>query len=73
MKFPVIALLFVCVPFAAQAYVGPGAGAGAIAVVLAVVLGLILLVAGFLWYPLKRLLRGRKSRAGETARSGGDQ
>lgn len=44
----------------AQAYVGPGAGLGAIAATLALFAGLLLLIVGFLWYPLKRLLRRKK-------------
>lgn len=51
------------VPMSAQAYVGPGAGLGAIAVTVAVLLGVVLLFVGFLWYPLKRMLRGRKAAA----------
>ena len=51
----VIALLLL--PGAAHAYVGPGAGLGAVAVTLAVLLGVVLLLVGFVWYPLKRLVR----------------
>lgn len=57
---PQILVLALC-PFPAQAYVGPGAGLGAIAVTIAVLLGLVLLVVGFVWYPLKRMLRRRKA------------
>jgi Na+/melibiose symporter-like transporter len=49
------------VPVAAQAYIGPGAGLGAIAVTAAVLLGLVLLLVGFLWFPLKRMMRKRKA------------
>ncbi|PRY23788.1 hypothetical protein CLV78_104280 [Aliiruegeria haliotis] len=45
----------------AQAYIGPGAGIGAIATMFALVAVVILLVVGFVWYPVKRLLnRNRK-------------
>nr|WP_172300010.1 hypothetical protein [Pseudoruegeria sp. HB172150] len=47
-------------PLSAQAYVGPGIGIGSIAAALALVLGVLLLMAGFLWYPLKRMMRGAK-------------
>lgn len=43
----------------AQAYIGPGAGLGAIAVAVALLLGLVLLAVGLVWYPLKRLLKGK--------------
>ena len=56
----VIPLLFL--PLTAHAYVGPGAGLGAIAVTIAFMLGLLLLVVGFVWYPLKRLLSKRNSK-----------
>lgn len=45
----------------AEAYIGPGAGLGAIGTVVALVFALILLVVGFVWYPVKRLLRRRKT------------
>ena len=56
-------LLFLCLPVPAYAYIGPGAGLGTIVVTLALVLGLLLLAAGFLWYPIKRMMQGRKSRS----------
>ncbi len=49
------------VPTAAHAYIGPGAGLGAIAVAVAVVLGLVLLVVGLVWYPLKRMIKGNRN------------
>lgn len=52
----------------AQAYIGPGAGAGAIAVTLALIVGVLLLVVGLVWYPLKRLVRRRKG-AGENPKA----
>lgn len=53
-------LMALAVPQPAHAYIGPGAGAGAIAVTVAVLLGIVLLLAGFVWYPIKRRLKGRK-------------
>jgi hypothetical protein len=41
----------------AFAYVGPGAGLSAIGAFLALIMGLILAFVGFIWYPVKRLLR----------------
>lgn len=41
----------------AAAYIGPGAGIGAIGTVLAVIGGLFLMIVGFIWYPVKRLIR----------------
>jgi len=47
----------------AQAYIGPGAGLGAIAITVALVLGILLLLIGLVWYPLKRLMKGKKRDA----------
>ncbi|MCA9257072.1 MAG: hypothetical protein KDA33_15590 [Phycisphaerales bacterium] len=44
------------------AYVGPGGGLAAIGALLAVVAGLFAAVFGFLWYPIKRMLR-RKDKS----------
>ena len=49
--------LVCCFPQPALAYVGPGTGMSAVGVFLAVVMGVIVALFGFLWYPLKRLLR----------------
>ena len=54
--------LAVSVPDPALAYIGPGAGLTAIGSILAFFGVIILLVAGFVWYPVKRLIRGRRSR-----------
>lgn len=48
-------------PSSALAYVGPGAGITAIGSVLALLAGVVLAIIGFLWYPLKRLFRSRRS------------
>ncbi len=41
------------------AYLGPGGAVSAIGAVLAAVAGLLIAILGFLWYPIKRLLRKR--------------
>lgn len=64
-----LALAVTLLPLSAHAYVGPGAGMGAIAVTIAVLLGLLLLVVGFLWYPLKRMLKKRKAGQESTGAS----
>ena len=48
-----LALAVLALPTIAFAYVGPGAGLSAIGTVLA-------LIVGFIWYPIKRLLRGKQ-------------
>lgn len=48
-------------PILTHAYIGPGAGLGAIGTAIALLGALILLIVGFVWYPVKRFLRRRKT------------
>lgn len=48
-------------PNIAAAYIGPGAGLSALGTAVAVVGAFLLLIVGFIWYPVKRLLRGRRA------------
>ena len=41
----------------ADAYLGPGAGLSAIGSVVSVISGVFLAIAGFIWYPIKRLFK----------------
>lgn len=54
---------FVLVPGLAQAYIGPGLGAGAIAAALGVIGSIFLALFAVIWYPVKRMLKKRKSGA----------
>ncbi|WP_254440724.1 hypothetical protein [Ruegeria sp. HKCCA6837] len=56
-----VGALLLVLPNPAFAYIGPGAGLGAIAVTIAVILGVLFLVVGLVWFPLKRMLKGRKA------------
>ena len=47
-----------------MAYIGPGGGLSAIGMLLAIVVGIVVAVLGFVWYPIKRLVRNL--RLGET-------
>ena len=59
-----LALAFLISSPSAEAYIGPGAGLTAIGTVVALLGGLLLAVVGFVWYPVKRLLKRRgKARA----------
>jgi hypothetical protein len=55
-------LVLLAVSLDALAYVGPGLGVGALAAVLGVVAGILMLVVGVVWYPLKRLYRRYRER-----------
>ncbi len=45
-----------------MAYIGPGTGLSAIGAFVAVVAGITVALFGFLWYPIKRLLRKKKAK-----------
>jgi len=47
----------------AFAYIGPGVGAGAVVLTIGILLGVLLLFVGLIWYPLKRALKGKKAQA----------
>ena len=59
------------VPGVALAYVGPGAGLSVIGALFALLAAVALAVVGFVWYPVKRLLRRRAG--GDDLRSGTSQ
>ena len=46
----------------AFAYIGPGSGLTLIGSVLAVIAVIFLSIVGFIWYPVRRLLRNKKAR-----------
>lgn len=64
--FSFVLLLVILIPQPVLAYVGPGAGLAAIGAFLALVAGVIAAIFGFLWYPIKRLLRKRNQKSRES-------
>ena len=54
-------------PAEALAYTGPGAGISAIGSVLALLAALGLAIVGFVWYPIKRLIKSFKKAPAATA------
>ena len=64
-----LTLYTLAMPLPAAAYIGPGAGLSAIGTLVALVGALFMLLAGFVWYPVKRVLRRRgAARDAEAAR-----
>ena len=61
----------VFMPGAALAYVGPGAGLSVLGALFALLAAVALAIVGFVWYPVKRLLRRRAG--GADLRSGTSQ
>lgn len=65
-----VLLLVIFIQQPALAYVGPGTGIAALGALLAIIAGVIAAVFGFLWYPIKRLLRQRKQTRSEDTKEG---
>ncbi len=62
-----IVLLIAILPEPVQAYIGPGLGVGAVAAFVGAVLAGILALVGFVWYPVKRILRKRRQKREQAA------
>jgi hypothetical protein len=48
-------------------YIGPGSGLSAVGALIAVVAGVFFAVFGFIWYPVKRLMRSNRRTEGPVA------
>jgi hypothetical protein len=59
---PAIVAVTAFAPNLAHAYIGPGAGLTAIGTVLALLAAVLFAVVGFVWYPMKRLLKRLKAK-----------
>ena len=57
------AIAVLTVPMPVAAYVGPGAGLSALGSLLALLAAVVVAIAGFLWYPIKRLFGKRSATA----------
>ncbi|WP_284165767.1 hypothetical protein [Frigidibacter sp. SD6-1] len=60
MSLGLAAVLLALQPGMALAYIGPGVGAGAIGAVIGVIGAIFLAIFAVLWYPIKRMLKGKK-------------
>jgi hypothetical protein len=63
------AFLMLAFPRMADAYVGPGAGLTAIGAVLSLIGAVCLSLVGFVWYPIRRLMRKRAGAQAKPART----
>lgn len=52
-------------PMSVMAYLGPGATVSTIGALLAAIAGIIVAIFGFLFYPIRRLIRRRKKQSGQ--------
>lgn len=58
-----VLMLVIFVQQPAMAYVGPGTGIAALGALIAIIVGVIAALFGFLWFPMKRLMKKRKEAA----------
>ncbi len=59
----IMAIVFLLMlPIEVQAYVGPGAGLSAFGSLLALIAAIILGIFGFLWFPIKRMMKKRSEK-----------
>jgi len=63
----VLAVAILAVSPEALAYVGPGAGLSIVGSVLAFLAAIVAGILGFLWYPIRRMIRKRKEAAAKAA------
>lgn len=62
-----LALVGLLTPTASLAYVGPGLGLGAIGSFFALLGAMLFGVLGFVWYPIKRLIRRFRPKSPDDA------
>lgn len=71
---PILALSFVMLtPATAAAYIGPGAGLGALGSLLALLGAALLVIVGFVWYPVKRVMAKWKAAHADEEDNDGEQ
>ena len=66
----VVITLLAVTPQVAWAYAGPGSGLTVIGAALAFIGSVLLAIVGFIWYPIKRLMRRKASRRENTPTTG---
>ena len=60
MRLVAVTLIFLLAAAPAQAYMGPGAGLAFIGSLIALIAALGVGVLGLVWYPMKRIIRGKR-------------
>ena len=66
-------VIFAAMVQPAMAYIGPGAGLSAIGTFLALIFAVLVAIVGFFWYPIKRLIKGRKADAEDEEEQAGEK
>ena len=53
---------YITVPSQAFAYFGPGMGGGLIASILGIIIAILSLLIGIIWFPIRRLIKSKKKK-----------
>ncbi len=61
----IILVLFIVLSQNLMAYVGPGTGISVIGAFIAILVSIIIAIFGFVWYPIKRIIRKLKNKETE--------
>jgi hypothetical protein len=61
-RFVAVCAMALLVPGVADAYIGPGVGISAIGSFFALLGAIVFAIIGFIWYPIKRLIRAVKRK-----------
>ena len=65
MRVIFIFVFFTFIHSEAYAYIGPGLGAGTVSVILGLIGSIFLALFAVLWYPLKKLIKGKKKSSSD--------
>ena len=68
-----VALITATFAAPAHAYIGPGAGLSIAGSIVAVLGAILFGIVGFIWYPIRRLMRRRKAKRALEVRSSADE
>ena len=61
-KILLISIIFLSVTNNSYAYIGPGVGLGFIITTISILFGLLAMLFGLVWFPIKRYLNKRKKK-----------
>ncbi len=64
-----VALFVALIPLPAHAYIGPGLGVGVISAIFGIILAVGLAIFAVIWYPIKRMIKKKKTAKSESESS----
>lgn len=61
-KILLISIIFIAIANNSYAYIGPGVGMGFIITIISILFGLLVIIFGLVWFPIKRYLDRKKTK-----------